>query len=149
VSSNGQRASRQSASRAADEMVERLEKRWPNHKKVDADQLVMYHDDIAQLIAECGEPRVRAAEEKARTHCNFLPEPAELRELLPAPEQFPLWRDPECPQCHGSGWFELEVPSPQRYRSFYPTIRVAQRCYCEPPRATDRKNPEGIKEQFA
>ncbi|MGA3105297.1 MAG: hypothetical protein ABSD53_12515 [Terriglobales bacterium] len=113
MSTNGQ-----NASRAAEEMAERLLKRWPNHKK-DTDQVVMYRDDIRALIAECGEGRVRAAEESAHTHCNFLPEPAELRELLPSPNFNNQFHDPSCRDCSGSGWKMIDD-------------KYAVRCACVP-----------------
>jgi hypothetical protein len=65
-----------------------------------------YTAGISTLVKECGFGRVQAAVEAARTRCKFLPEPAELRELLdvtPAVVIKPREPDPDCCACGGSG----------------------------------------------
>jgi hypothetical protein len=129
VTSNGQ-----NVSPAARELVESLLLRWSNHKK-DPAQVVMYRDDIAALIAECGLTRVQAAAEKARTNCNFLPEPAELRELLPSSNINNQWHDRDCPDCRGSGWKLIDEIDSRPGRA----EKRAVRCACVPraPRAPE------------
>jgi|HubBroStandDraft_4_1064222.scaffolds.fasta_scaffold21523_4 hypothetical protein len=107
---------------AIQELVGRIIGRWPKHKK-DAGQMLHYTADISTLVKECGFGRVQAAVEAARTRCKFLPEPAELRELLdvtPAVVVKPREPAPDCCACGGSGW--KNVPGPDR--------RV-RRCNCE------------------
>lgn len=120
----------QNVSPAVKELVEWMTARWSNHKK-DAAQIIMYRDDIAALAGECGLERVRVAVGKARTWCNFLPEPAELRELLPPVPEYipPAWslHDPHCPDCSGSGWKMLTVIDRGQ------SDRRATRCACRAP----------------
>jgi hypothetical protein len=129
VTSNGQ-----NVSAAARDLVESLLLRWSNHKK-DPAQAVMYRDDVAALIAECGLSRVQAAAEKARTNCNFLPEPAELRELLPSSDINTRYHDQNCSACHGNGWKLIDVIDSVSGRA----DKRAVRCTCVPssPRAPD------------
>jgi|GEM_PF-6619127 len=131
------------AQAAAKKLVEILLQRWPNHTK-DHAQLCMYNDEITEMVEECGEGRMQATVKAARTRCHFLPEPAELRDLLPAPELFPQYHDPDCRECLGSGWKMVDVPADPRRLELYPgeaTVRLAQRCHCAPPVPAARKNP--------
>jgi hypothetical protein len=136
VTSNGQ-----NVSPAARELVESLLLRWSNHKK-DAAQIVMYRNDVAALIAECGLSRVQAAAEKARTHCNFLPEPAELRELLPSSNINARYHDQNCSACHGSGWKLIDVIDSGTGRA----EKRAVRCACVPsaPRAPESERAPAL-----
>lgn len=122
MTSNGQ-----NVSPAARELVESLLLRWSNHKK-DSAQVVMYRNDVAALIAECGLNRVQGAAEMARTHCNFLPEPAELRELLPSSDINIRYHDQNCPDCHGTGWKLIDVIDAGTGRA----DKGAVRCACVP-----------------
>jgi hypothetical protein len=118
-----------------DALIDSLLLRWPNHRK-DPAQLVAYHDDISDLVAECGFERLTAAVRASFTRNSFLPEPSELRELLPSPNEYgqPQWHDEACPDCHGSGWKLVQVAS-----TFYAgkTETRAARCPCKP--ATQKK----------
>jgi hypothetical protein len=139
VTSNGRNASRA----AARELVERLTLRWPNNKK-DAAQIVMYREDIGALVEECGLSRVQAAVEAARTRCSFLPEPAELRDLMPSPEKIssqPQRHDPNCHHCGGNGWKMILTIDNRRGRA----ERAVIRCACKAPatpKPAPRPNPE-------
>jgi hypothetical protein len=115
-------------SSAVAELVQELTRRWPNHKK-DASQLRLYVEDIDTLVQECGFDRVHSAVSKARIRCNFLPEPAELYELLPSPtiQDRPQLRDPHCPECSGSGWKVVAVVDASSDRA----NKIATRCNCQ------------------
>jgi len=128
---------------AVSEIFRDLIQRWPNNKK-DAAQLILYVEDIAALVEECGLKRVLAAVKAARTNCNFIPEPGELRKLLPSQEVYgqpPQWHDPNCRDCGGSGWkpvliVEISTGRPERQ---------VTRCACKPPARPNpapRANPE-------
>jgi hypothetical protein len=110
---------------AVRKLIDRILDRWPNHKKTAA-QLREYAADIRTLVERFGFNRVQAAADEARIRKSFLPEPAELFELLPAvPEcakRKPPEPDPNCRDCSGSGW--KNVPGADR--------RVT-RCHCKAP----------------
>jgi hypothetical protein len=112
---------------AVAELVQELTRRWPNHKK-DASQLRLYVEDISELVQECGVNRVHSAVSKARIRCSFLPEPAELYELLPSPtiQDRSQLRDPHCPDCSGSGWKMIAVLDAGSNRA----NKIATRCNC-------------------
>jgi len=101
--------------------------RWPNHKKTVA-QLREYSIDVQTLVNRYGLDRVQAAAEEARIRKSFLPEPAELFDLLPPVAEHaktkPPGPDPNCLDCGGSGW--KDAPSPDH--------RV-MRCGCKAPAA--------------
>jgi mono/diheme cytochrome c family protein len=130
-----------------DALVRQLLSHWPNHKKDDA-QLLAYYDDLEDLVAECGIRRVVAAVRASNTRCRFLPEPCELRALLPSAEQYgQQCNDPNCSDCHGNGLKMVEVPSDQRHLALYPretTMKVAKRCDCRPA-APAHKEPTSAK----
>lgn len=130
-------------SRAVAELVEELTRRWPNHKK-DGAQLGLYTEDIGAMVEEFGLSRMRAAVATARRgRCDFLPEPGELFKLLPAPEIHnaqPL-RDPNCPDCSGSGW--KMVPSSGR------SDKRAARCNCQASRTAPVAATRPTAEQCA
>jgi hypothetical protein len=111
-------------------LIDRILDRWPNHKKTAA-QLREYAADIRTLVERFGFDRVQAAAEEARIRKSFLPEPAELFELLPpVPEGIKpklSGPDPSCRECGGSGW--KDVPGPDR--------RVT-RCHCKAPTAATK-----------
>jgi len=108
-------------------LVERMLDRWPKHKKTAA-QLRDYVVDIRTLVDRFGLDRVKAAAEEARIRKSFLPEPAELFELLPPIAEHakpkPPGPNPNCRECDGSGW--KGVPGPDH--------RVT-RCHCKAPAA--------------
>jgi len=112
---------------AVRKLIDRLLDRWPNHKKTAA-QLRDYAADIRTLADRFGLDRVKAAAEEARIRKSFLPEPAELFELLPPIAEHakpkPPGPDPNCRDCGGSGW--KAVPGPDH--------RVT-RCHCKAPAA--------------
>jgi len=125
-------------------LIDSLLLRWPNHRK-DAAQLVAYHDDLSDLVAECGFDRVTAAVRASFTRNNFLPEPSELRELLPANRyDQPQWHDEACPDCHGSGWKLVQVAS-----TFYAgkTETRATRCLCKPATAQKKRPSSSATEE--
>ena len=107
---------------AVRKLIDRILDRWPNHKKTAA-QLREYAADVRTLVERFGFDRVQTAADEARIRKSFLPEPAELFELLPpVPERArpkALEPDPNCRDCGGSGW--KNVPGPDR--------RVT-RCHC-------------------
>jgi hypothetical protein len=124
---------------AVAELVQELTQRWPNHKK-DSSQLRLYVEDISELVQECGLDRVHSAVKMARLRCSFLPEPAELYELLPSPtiqerpQERPQLRNPHCHECSGSGWKVVTVVDAGSSRA----NRVAHRCNCQAPDKSDR-----------
>jgi hypothetical protein len=122
-------------SSAVAELVQELTRRWPNHKK-DASQLRLYVEDIDALVQECGFDRVHSAVSKARIRCSFLPEPAELYELLPSPtiRNRPQLRDPQCPDCSGSGWKIVAVVDAASNRA----NKIATRCNCQARPITEK-----------
>ncbi len=124
-------------------LIDSLLLRWPNHRK-DAAQLVAYHDDLHDLVAECGFERVTSAVRASFTRNSFLPEPSELRELMPSQDRYdqPQWHDEQCEDCHGSGWKLVQVASP-----FYAgkTETRAVRCPCKP----QKKPVAGSRPSFA
>jgi hypothetical protein len=142
---DSRRKTRRSANADVDALVKALVDRWPRHKKDNA-QLLIYYDDIADLVEECGFQRVFSAAKAAHQQKNWLPEAPELRELLPA-VQMRQWRDPNCRDCRGSSWRAVEVPSTQKHLDLYgePTMLVAQRCFCQPPAEQAGKKPEAVK----
>jgi hypothetical protein len=110
---------------AVRKLIDWILDRWPNHKKTAA-QLRDYATDIRTLADRYGLDRVQRAAEEARIRKSFLPEPAELFELLPpipehAKPKLP-GPDPSCRDCGGSGW----KPAPG------PDHRV-MRCHCKAP----------------
>jgi len=112
---------------AVRKLIDRILDRWPNQKKTPA-QLRDYAADIHTLVDRFGFDRVKAAAEEARIRKSFLPEPAELFDLLPpipehAKPKLP-GPDPNCRDCSGSGW----KPAPG------PDHRV-MRCLCKAPAA--------------
>jgi len=112
-------------------------KRWPNHRKDDY-QLALYYDTLSDLVDECGFVRLKAAVRDSFTRCNFLPEPPELRELLPSVPDVQIQspenaHDPNCPHCGGSGWKPVKV-----LERGQPQNR-ATRCKCKAP---DTRQPE-------
>ena len=111
-------------------LIEIVLKRWPNHRKDDW-QLVLYYDALSDLVDECGFVRLKAAVRTSFTRCNFLPEPPELRELLPAiPDCVKpklLEPDPNCRDCGGSGWKNVLGPD-----------RRVTRCHCKAPTAVTK-----------
>jgi len=133
---------------AADKkLIERMLARWPNHKKSPA-QLIEYRADILTLVQRRGLDAVQHAVQEAR-HCkSFLPEPAELFELLPAmqePAKPSLGFDPNCPTCGGSGWKVVDLSNPVRPGQ---TERRAQRCPCKAS-VTRELGPLPTPEQYA
>jgi len=114
-------------------------RRWPNHRKDDW-QLAIYYDGLGDLVKERGFECLKAAVRASFTRCNFLPEPPELRELLPSisnvsilePEQV---HDPRCQDCGGSGWKPVKVLNRGQLEN-----RVT-RCTCKVP-ATRQPEPE-------
>jgi hypothetical protein len=112
---------------ATRKLVDRMLDRWPNHKKTAA-QLREYLVDVQTLVNRFGSDRVEAAYQEARIRRGFLPEPAELFELLPPIAEHakpkPPGPDPNCRECGGSGW--KDAPGPDR--------RVT-RCHCRAPAA--------------
>ena len=134
-----------------DELVEVILARWPNHK-LDDQQLLIYYDDLFALKEECGIKALTAAVYSARTRKGFLPGPDELRELMPAREQYVRqeWERPDCPDCKGSGWKMVEVPS-----KIYVDRKelAARRCDCLLPymrkKATSVTDPPFIEAEFA
>jgi hypothetical protein len=110
---------------ATRKLIDRILDRWPNHKKTPA-QLREYSADIRTLVERYGLERVRKAAEEARIRKSFLPEPAELFELMPSVPECakpkPPEPDPNCRDCGGSGW--KDFPGPDR--------RVT-RCHCKAP----------------
>jgi hypothetical protein len=134
------------SSPAVAELIKELTDRWPRPKK-DAAQLKFYVEDIGAMVEEFGLSRMQAALATARRgRLNFLPEPAELRDLLPSADPFAQHRDPDCRECLGSGWKTEEVPADPRHRKLHPaaeTMRVSERCHCEPPPAA--RNEESLE----
>jgi hypothetical protein len=108
---------------AVRKLINRMLDRWPNHKKTAA-QLRDYAADVRTLVNRFGLDRVEAAEQEARIRKSFLPEPAELFELLPPiPDGRKLpGPDPNCRNCDGSGWKYVLCPD----------RRVTQ-CHCKAP----------------
>jgi hypothetical protein len=110
---------------AVRKLIDRILDRWPNQKKTAA-QVRDYAADIRTLVERFGFNRVQAAADEARIRKSFLPEPAELFELLPpvpdSAKPKPAKPDPNCRDCSGSGW--KNVPGPDR--------RVT-RCHCKEP----------------
>jgi hypothetical protein len=110
---------------AVRKLIDRILDRWPNHKKTAA-QLRDYAADIRTLVDRFGLDRVKAAAEEARIRKSFLPEPAELFELLPliaerAKPKLPE-PDPNCRGCGGSGWKAVAGPDHR-----------VMRCHCKAP----------------
>src|SRR5579872_6806777 len=100
---------------ATRKLIDRILDRWPNHKKTAA-QLREYSADVRTLVQRFGFDRVQAAAEEARIRKSFLPEPAELLELLPPVPESSKPKlpepDPNCGDCSGSGW--KPAPGPDR-----------------------------------
>lgn len=90
-----------------DALMKTIFTRWPNHNKDDV-RVDMYVEDVSDLVEECGFERVLSAAGAAHTRNRFLPEPPELRDLLPEPEPDPY---PGCRKCNDSGWDLVHVPS--------------------------------------
>jgi hypothetical protein len=84
--------------------------RYPHNGKDDW-QLGIYYRDLVALVMECGLERVKAALARCWTHCKFFPEPAEVREYLPAPKAALSACDESCARCRGTGWELVEVKS--------------------------------------
>jgi hypothetical protein len=119
-------------------LIEIVLKRWPNHRKDDW-QLVLYYDALSDLVDECGFMRVKAAVRASFTRCNFLPEPPELRELLPSVSEVCIQppekaRDPNCSDCGGNGWKLVKVLDRGQLQN------RATRCTCKAP-ATQQPEP--------
>lgn len=115
-----------SDARRLNDLIDATLLRRPNHGKDDA-QLVAYHDDLEELVRECGLERVSAAMRAAWTRIAFLPEPAEIRELLPPVREYESVspHDPDCRECRGTGWKYAELVPGEKTR------RVT-RCTCRP-----------------
>jgi hypothetical protein len=112
------------------ELVSWLVEHWPNTKK-DADELAIYAYKINALVRQCGLDPVWRAAEAALVPCKFLPEAAELFDLLPSldnsePKQ---WHDPDCPHCEGRGFKIVQVINTRTGRA----DSAAERCPCKPP----------------
>jgi hypothetical protein len=107
---------------ATRKLIDRILDRWPNHKK-NAAQLRDYDADVRTLVERFGLDRVQAAVQEARIRKSFLPEPAELFELIsPVPEcakPKPPEHDPNCHDCSGSGWKDVAGP-----------VHRVTRCHC-------------------
>jgi hypothetical protein len=114
-------------------LIEVALRRWPNHRKDDW-QLDLYCGALSDLVDECGLVRLKAAFRAASTRCHFLPEPPELRELLPPiPEHAKLKlaeHDPNCRNCDGSGWKNVLCPD-----------RRVTRCHCKAPAVATATKP--------
>jgi len=132
---------------AVKKLIERMLARWPNHKKNPA-QLTEYKADIGALVERRGLDAIQKAVQEARLCKSFLPEPAELFELLPAvpdPAKPNLGPDPDCSACSGSGWKVIELPDPVHQGQ---TERRARRCPCKAsvaPKAVPAPSPEQYK----
>jgi hypothetical protein len=92
-------------------LIEIMLRRWPNHRKDDW-QLAIYYDGLNDLAKERGFECLKSAVRASFTRCNFLPEPPELRELMPEVGYVqPLkLHDPNCRDCRGEGWKPVPVP---------------------------------------
>jgi hypothetical protein len=117
------------------ELITWLVEHWPS-KKDEGDYRIYIHK-IDRLVARCGLGPVWDAAERALTCCKFLPEAAELFELLPSldnsePKQ---WHNPDCPHCEGKGFKIVHVINNRTGRA----DTAAERCPCKPPDAPKRK----------
>jgi hypothetical protein len=117
------------------ELVSWLLEHWPTKK--DEWDLEIYIRKINALVRQCGLGPVWKAAEAALVPCKFLPEAAELFELLPSldnsePKQ---WHDPDCPHCEGKGFKIVQVINSRTGRA----DSAAERCPCKPPHTPKRK----------
>jgi hypothetical protein len=93
-------------------------------KQFDQEELAVWRDDFRMLAEECGTDRVIVALRQSWTRVPYLPNAAQIRELLPEPDPLADSNvkhcDQECTQCHGSGWTLRDLGE----------TRVAERCDC-------------------
>ncbi len=136
------------------EAIRHRRQHWEKLSQADQEAWVL---EMADLVHECGLQRVALGMGRAWTWIPFLAWASDVRPHLPPPPDVPKPRvehDPNCPDCHGNGHFEVETQTamwqgkPISVMELYgkPTMRVAQRCYCQRPATPARKKPEGVKE---